>query len=329
MKQLQQYDSLIAKYLRGETSPEETRDLFAWVASDPEHRRYFEEMKQVWDLMAAPGWQVSEQARREAWQKIAGQLDQAEKPRPVVATRRSWWLRVAAALLAGALLAWWWLAPRPAERPITAVYETQPGESLEVYLPDSSRVLLNGDSRLYYRQDFNPRSLTLEGEAFFEVKSLAGVPFTVQAGPLTTTVLGTAFNVRAYPGQPTAEVQVVHGRVAVRSDRGEERILEAGQGVRYHSSTNTLQPLFDPNLLAWQTGKLTFDETRLDTVLAILERFSGKAITVRDSTLLNCRFTAHFDQPSWEEVLELLSTTLGCSVERAADTVVLVGPGCR
>lgn len=329
VKELQPYDALIAKYLQGETSPEETRNLFAWVNSDPEHRRYFEEMQQVWELTAVPDWQPSEQAQDAAWQNLARILDDAERPPRAIAKRRFWWLRVAAALVVGALLAWWWLAPRPSEHPILAVYQTLPGESTEVYLPDSSRVILNANSRLEHEIHFSRRQVTLIGEAFFEVTPQKGSPFTVQAGALTTTVLGTAFNVRAYPVEASAEVQVVHGRVAVQADSGDQRILEAGQGVRYDSSTKVFLPLYDPNLLAWQSGRLSFDESRLDAVLQSLERFAGKAFIVEDPTLLNCRFTAHFENPSWEQVLEVLCATLDCSVQVNGDTVVLKGAGCR
>src|SRR5690606_693130 len=108
----------------------------------------------------------------------------------------------AAAVVVVGLGAALWLRPTVHRAPL--------GERLAVVLPDGSRVELNSGSRLAYRRTFGwrARRVDLHGEAFFDVVP-ADVPFTVRTFNSAVTVLGTRFNVRAWPDDEQAETAVV------------------------------------------------------------------------------------------------------------------------
>lgn len=97
------------------------------------------------------------------------------------------------------------------------VYKTADDKKKRVLLPDSSVVWLKGVSKLTVPGTFNNdmREVNLEGEAFFEIRHLPGIPFVVESRKVKTTVMGTAFRVRAYPSDPQVAVEVVTGKVKV------------------------------------------------------------------------------------------------------------------
>lgn len=87
----------------------------------------------------------------------------------------------------------------------------------QIQLPDGTRVWLSPNSKLDYPAQFkeSERQVSLTGEAFFEVTHDARHPFTIKSGRLSTTVLGTSFNVMAYTQQHTINVTLVTGKVAL------------------------------------------------------------------------------------------------------------------
>lgn len=104
--------------------------------------------------------------------------------------------------------------------------ETKPGERLKLTLPDGSNVTLNAGTRLSYPQRFNHKKrevVLLSGEAYFDIKHDIKKPFIVNADKTRTTVLGTAFNIRAYSFIGDVTVTVASGKVAVNSQSGQAR----------------------------------------------------------------------------------------------------------
>ena len=97
---------------------------------------------------------------------------------------------------------------------------TSAGEKSVLVLSDGSQVTLNADTKLKYPDRFNGtnREVYLEGEGYFVVQHISVHPFVVHAGNLSTTVLGTTFNVSAYPESKTIAVSLLEGKVRVTSN---------------------------------------------------------------------------------------------------------------
>ncbi|WP_157986672.1 FecR family protein [Chitinophaga alhagiae] len=122
---------------------------------------------------------------------------------------------------------------------------TLTGQLKKITLPDSSVLSLNAGSTVRYSPAgfHKERAVYLDaGEAFFTVVPHADLPFVVHSPCLTTTVLGTAFNVSAYPELDYAAVSVQEGRVSVQTPQGKEgNILAVGEGLVYNKITGKVE----------------------------------------------------------------------------------------
>ncbi len=301
-----------------------------WLEADEANEKFFEDAKQLWALTAPSGEDFGS-ASGNAWERIADAIgaEPVHKPRVLPLFSRQW--RAAAAvfiLLAGA----WWFLNRGDEPAQMVVIASGEGEKLELTLPDSSTVTLNENSRLEYDAGFSERVVQLSGEAFFEVTRQHGARFTVLTGDVSTTVLGTAFNVRAYPQEQEVEVAVEHGKVAVAIDAAvasERTVLEAGDAVRVFDEEKKMERVDNPNAMAWRSEVLYFDDNLMRDIIPALERYFNREIVVEDSALLQCHYTSTFVKPQLEDVLDVLSATLGFEVAVNGDSIVLKGQRCR
>lgn len=301
-----------------------------WLEADEANQKFFEEAKQVWTLTAPVAEDFTE-GKQAAWQRIALAVEEAPKPKPRMLSLFSWRWKAAAAVFIVLAAALWYFHRGDAPAQVL-VFTSGEGETLELLLPDSSTVALNENSRLEYASDFTTRVVTLSGEAFFEVTQQSGAHFTVVTGDVRTTVLGTAFNVRAYPQEHEVEVAVEHGKVAVAFDEAvsaERAVLQAGEAVRVFDEEKKMEKVHNPNALAWRKGVLSFDDHLMSQIVATLERYFDREIFVQDSALLQCHYTATFAKPNLNEVLDVLANTLGFEVEIRGDSIVLKGQGCH
>lgn len=109
-------------------------------------------------------------------------------------------------------------------------------EHKQFQLSDGTRIWLSPNSTLTYPEKFNDkqRIVSLDGEAFFDVAQHASQPFLIKSGKVSTRVLGTSFNISAYPQQPDINITLVTGKVAVAlktSNETTETIMTANQRV--------------------------------------------------------------------------------------------------
>lgn len=172
------------------------------------------------------------------------------------------------------------------------VYEVAKGEQTEGQLPDGSTFVLNAESKLTFLPNSwdQNRSLTLEGEAFFDVAK--GEKFIVKTSSGRIQVLGTTFNVRERNKE--LEVFCESGKVAVFAINGTIlRSLEKGEAVRISNNQIIEEWKLEANQRNWIDGIFRFRKTTLQTVLAELERqFNIRIIPtgVDTQTILSCNF---------------------------------------
>lgn len=301
-------DTLIAREIEGEITTAERAQLEEWLQQDIANRQYYEALKDTWDLTADGYKNVPEPNVEANWQRFSRTT--LEAPAPLrVATRRLSWPRIAAAavvIVAAAGLAFTLL------RGQGTVTLTATTDKKEVTLPDGSRVFLNRNSQLSYNKGFakDHRDVTLQGEAFFDVTPDAGNPFTVQAGPSHTTVLGTSFVIKAYE-KKTIQLNVVTGKVAFAGKGGNEKdalVLTAGNKaiLQYNKAPQKTEET-DPNFMAWKVNRLAFKKVPLYKTLTAIEEYFNIRIVVSDQGLLNLDFSGTFENPDRAEVLDVIS----------------------
>lgn len=152
------------------------------------------------------------------------------------------------------------------------------GGIYQITLPDGTKVWLNAGSSLKYPMSFakNERRVRLEGEAFFEVTKDSARPFKVLSKGQEIEVLGTAFNVNAYPDNTTIKTTLVKGKVKLSNNN---RYSEAIYLLPGQQSTNTnngkiqLANVDTAPFTAWKEGLFYFDETPLSDALQQIGRW--------------------------------------------------------
>jgi len=348
-------EDLIGKYLSGELSPGEKGELMAWVDASSENREVFEEMTQLWSMTdEAPAFNFPVNLPN-AWARLDQRIDthtaldrvepqsSPAKPMPQIGVQpkirslnRAWSVAAAIAVL---LVASWWIFLRE-RTPDTFAISTQMNESRSITLPDESKVVLNENSSLSYHYAGDTREVILSGEAFFDVAKDPRHPFVIQSGDVETKVLGTSFNIRAYPDEEKVKVSVKTGRVEVSAVKISTKskavpvVLLSGNTVEYEAKTETLEKAQDvaaENVDSWQEGTLIFQPgTKLSEIIPAVEKMYDVKITTADVNILNVSigdgviFKRDFSLPV---ALELITLPIGGKSSFDGETYVISAMG--
>ncbi len=154
------------------------------------------------------------------------------------------------------------------------------GGQFQIVLPDGTRVWLNSTSRLRFPTAFNEgrRVVELEGQGYFDVSKDAQKPFIVQTRSANVEVLGTGFDVMAYPDEKTMNTTLVEGAVKVKEVK-----LKPGQQARLEHATGTITvaPADVQQAIAWKTGFFEFDNADIDDILRQAARWYDVDVTYR------------------------------------------------
>ena len=170
-------------------------------------------------------------------------------------------------------------------------------EIIHTLLPDGSEVSLNKYSQLSFPERFEEgkRVVQLNGEAFFKIKKDQNQPFIVQTANTKVEVLGTSFNLRAYPKEELISLEVEEGKVAFHlPDTPQPTILTANQKIQYLQSDQALEEITTINWedTAWRTPTLTFDNTPLSEIISYLNSNFDVQIEISSPNISQCVLTA-------------------------------------
>ena len=315
MKQ-EELKAMLDRYLRGSCSEEEKAQLDAFFNAYKDNKRWVSWSDEDTENFGKELFRDIRQAIRRP------ESDEANKPLPRPRPRA--WRLIAASV--GILLALgvgsYWLSQEFAQSQATKIVTntTQFGEQSTVVLSDSSIILLNAGSTLAYPEYFdgNVREVTLIGEAFFEVKKNPDKPFIIKAGEVVTTVLGTSFNVNAYPYQDKIQVTVASGKVQVAATGQSFRdanaapvtedtlVLTPSLQATFHRSSGRLRsrPVDLADYLSWKEGIIRFNDIPLRDAARMLERQFDVTIVFENETAGSCYISNTFTNESLTNILE-------------------------
>lgn len=195
-------------------------------------------------------------------------------------------LAIAASLLVISSVTIYIFNQKPA-LPVYISYHNDYGKTAIITLEDGSKISLNSNSTLKYPQHFahDKREVELVGEGFFEISKDKSKPFTVKTNKLTTTVLGTKFNISAYQNASDVSVALLEGSVAVElSDKSQKTILKPSEMVTIKGSAKQLEKTtFNTNqITAWQTGAIIFENASFEEIATKL--YNAYGITLINKT---------------------------------------------
>lgn len=180
-----------------------------------------------------------------------------------------------------------------------------------VELPDKSIVVLNRYSTLSYPQGLakaDKREVRLQGGAYFEVSKSAEHPFRVQAGEVQVQVLGTHFEVEAYPQDTLVSTFLMEGKVEVSTPQGEV-CLSLRERAIYHTGRKDLRTYADKasDEVDWMSGELRFDREPMREVARRLSHAFHTDIRIENDSLADYRIRARFThEEELEEIFGLL-----------------------
>jgi len=322
------FNHLVTRYLSGELSPEELSAFHLELRKDPGKQKLLDEYRKIWDSAdtAHTGEQYDLDHEWELIQKKLPGFRGASGPSLLFYT-----YRIAAVLVVGLLLTFSWFYISRMAGMERVVAENEP---VEVRLADGTEVTVNRQSRLRYSKKFDQheRKVYLSGEAWFDVARDTTMPFVIDAGDALVQVLGTSFNVNAYKENPTVEITVESGMVALsaKQDNRDLIVMKAGSGGSYNKAKGELKliPSSDPNSISWKTRELYFEESTLQEVSELVNKVYGVNIVIMNQELASCPITVTFSDQTLEAILNVLELTLDLKVVQTGDEIRLGGDGC-
>ncbi|HEY4289426.1 MAG TPA: FecR domain-containing protein [Puia sp.] len=191
-------------------------------------------------------------------------------------------------------------------------HATRPSEYKHLLLPDSTRVWLNAGSTLEFTESFGTdnRNVVLTGEAFFDVTHSDKLPFIIYTGRVSTEVLGTSFNIKAYPDLEKIVVAVKKGKVKVSFADKQVALLTMGQQVSIGNKDSSVKEIKmkAEDAASWQHGDLVYDDYTIENIISDLERVYNVKIRIGNPSLADIRISTAFKrQDGVVKALEVLS----------------------
>lgn len=361
---------LVSKQLAGEVTEEEIHELEGLLRSDPDMHYALQNITDIWKLQPAAVSESDESFDRHVLRmKQAGLGFGQPIPEPVEASypfpekkKHKKWL-IAASITGCLLLAtflWFNNQHQPtSSTPLAAnktpevnEISTHNGSKTKVVLPDGSKVWLNSGSHLTYNKNFGTdhREVLLSGEAYFDVVKDTEHPFVIHTKKIDIRVLGTAFNVKSYPGDKQTETSLVRGKVEIRiHNRPDEKIvLNPNEKLVVLNNENQLKesetkpagivsadPIVSLSRIttrpsdnvvvetAWVDNKLVFNNETFREVATKMERWYNVEFEFKDTANIHARFTGIFENETIGQALAALRITGDFNYAIKANKVII------
>ena len=363
---------LISKKLAGEFTTEESHELDILFANNPEYNDIYNSLSDGLSQHSTVRIADDEKILANLRAKLAA-IDPAffGKEEPVAAeevSKKYFWTIYKKSLALSALMVIIVVAglfifivrenKEAVKNPIFSEnnISTRPGSKSQVKLPDGTLVILNADSKLSYPDNFlgNTREVTLVGEAFFKVTENKQKPFIIHSKAMDIKVLGTVFNVKAYPNESVSEATLIKGSIEVTlTNRTNEKIMlkpsekitvsniaEPSKSNLKQAASSAIKPVEHIPLIAldqvsvdkkenifkeigWTQNKLMFKNESLQSIVTTLQRWYGLSIEIRAEKLKNLKFTGNFTEESFVQVMQALQLSYNFDFKKENNSIII------
>lgn len=311
-------------------SKEELKQLLDKLDSKEEQKLLFAEAEHLWKESEKYKNQFTTD-QKNIFAQILSKIQQAENTKATTTKRKTSFiknylnrtlfqklLKIAAIFLVPVLLfaGGYFLLHHP--KPNAEAYirvEVPRGAKRLLVLPDSTRVWINSECTLKYPEHFvgKTRTVYLVGEAYFEVTKDAVHPFIVSTTEMNVKVLGTGFNVSAYPAAKQVSATLVHGRILAYHVNANgivesKVILSPGERSVFKTKKNvfTVKKVDTRIYTSWKDGRLVFKDTPLSEIMKRINRWYNVDMTANDKTIEQFNYTVDFENDSLPTVLKVL-----------------------
>ena len=290
----QYFIELLHKYLNGDATDEERQFL----------AKYYDLFYAEPDIVSLLSDEQREKLKKEIHTSIWENIDKHVQAEKKIISLNAWALRIAAAAVIIGIcgIGFLFLRNKPGIKPAALYSAHKQKPNLFLSLPDGSRVILSYGSKLSYASSFDgldKREVYLTGEAFFDIKHNNVKPFIVHTGKIETTVLGTAFDVKALSGDKTITVTVTRGKVKVSDNKRLLGIIIPNQQITYNRQNfnSTQSSIVAKNYTNWTVqDDLYFEDVTFGEAAKVLEERFKIKILFTDQLVKAKHFTSTFDK---------------------------------
>lgn len=369
---------LIARKLSGEADAAELIELEQLLREHPDAGYFKELLHDFWQNQPVTDPQYAENRYKDLVQQMKTlgidegkftaddhYINQEAEALLQKGNHKKRWLVLASAalLLISGFAAWQWnrsesAAAAPAVASVNQI-NTRNGSKTSLVLPDGTKVWLNSGSQLRYDKQYGSklREVSLTGEAYFDVVKNPDLPFVIHTNRMDIKVLGTAFNVKCYPGEKTTETSLIHGSIEVTLKDRQEKIRlkpneklvisdavtsgettvtpESGNSRETRGARKPLISLSGLTLLpgdntiietAWVSNRLVFSSETFEEVALKMERWYNVKISFSDESLKQAILTGNFEKETLGEALNALQLVTPFSYTIKNDLIVINKP---
>lgn len=325
------------------TAPDAECNVFweNYIKENPSKRQVIEEAREIIEQLNQSQYSLTEERTEHIWNEIRRNTPElsheAQKKAlfPAAAYRQAHaksWYKVAAVFVGILVVAF---AYRYVYQEQLQTVSTSVGQTREVLLPDSSEVILNANSQISYKGNWDKgeREIWIEGEAFFTVRHLRNnKKFTVYSDGIKVEVLGTEFTVNNRKEKTQVLLNTGKVNLVMEGSAKAPREIEMKPGdlVEYTASSASLdQKVVNPDkYLSWTKNKLAFDETSLIEMINILEDHYGYTIktNIKSESILNKRFTGTVPADQINILLQGLARTHNLNISKRGTVITIDSP---
>lgn len=306
-----------------------------WFSHDPENKEIALEAKILISHLRFKKQEISTDIVNDNWFKLKDRLNLNKIILPTnknnIFKRKLWQYAVAGSLILFFVSTIYYLSIIPECENVDDYHEiiVAKGEIKKIFLPDSTLVFINADSKLKYSNCFGKkqREVFLVGEASFDVKYDAKKPFIVHTQENDITVLGTVFNVFAYSNENIFRASLERGKISVSHNDDETIELEVNQTYLLTIDNNKTEILESENVQSyssWKDGKIVVRNLQFNDIMRKLERSHNVIFDLQNEKIENCRFTGTFTtDDDINTILQVIKLTTLFDYEIVKDTVII------
>lgn len=301
------FNYLAKNYLEGKATKEEQQLILDDLRQHKEKQFRFKQIKTEWESDETNSVSFT---TYQSWIKLQNRINTAKRKTSIRLVLYK------TASIAAVIMLVILIFGIPALKNQVVIVTTQPGQTIKVKLPDSSNVLLNGNSTLTYRplNFFVTRNVKLKGEAYFNVTKNTLKPFIVNSDHLKVKVLGTQFNISDCENSENAYVVLEKGSVTVSSPNIKKRcqILKPGQMAMVSKSSDhwTTKDINTRLYTSWTKGILYFYDTPFLDMIRKLELRFGITMQINDPELYEFLISTTFKDESLQQILDIIQKAL-------------------
>lgn len=332
-------DNSFKEFVTGDNN-EAIKKWTNWITENPSAKNEFETSIKVMHLLLKTKKDISDLHTEEDLKELLAKIQSQEETIQETSNTQFQWYRIAAifVLLLTLSVTFFFLFKSRTKVSEELVYNeiiVPLGEKSQLVLADGTHIWINSSSKLRYPVNFgkNNRKVYLEGEAYFDVTKKEDQPFIVSTPDLNIKVLGTAFNVKNYPGDNKAVTTVVRGLVSVESNELTKPVLlkpnenivlstiseakeeSATELVKEETTISKLEAVVNKTvnveaITSWKDQMLVFSDEPFEDVAQKMERWYNVKVFINSESLKKERYRGKFvNNETIYQVLEVINYT--------------------